>query len=334
MTQKCLITLKDIPERNSNPRMRDADARKLYGTTRFSGRLAVTRKELFAEGVKTVKGLSISGVQQKLSMRFDDAKNTLVPTDTQGAFIIKPSPDQYPNCAEMEHLGMLISKALGINTAQCALIEFHDGEKAYVTRRFDRDHGVTDKRPMEDLCSLSDFTKDDKYESSYESAGLILKEATGGKLSVMLDYFTRILAAYLMGNEDLHLKNFSVIRESGDTGLFFPRLSPNYDCVPTIVYEISNLGYLAMPLMEAERQGKHSEAYSYFGYYTQQDFLKLGESLGLNRKSVLACIDNIRKKMADIRPLIDSADIPKAFKVHLLETVNRRENALQAHLMR
>ena len=332
MTRRCLITLKKLSARNSNPRMRDTEARKLFGTTRFSGRLSLTRTELFTEGAKTVEGLSISGVQQKLSMRFNDKESTLVPTDTQGSFIIKPSPDQYPYCAEMEHLGMLISSMLGITTAQCGLVEFKDGEKAYVTRRFDRDHENSDKRPMEDLCSLSDYSKNDKYESSYETAGKVLKLATGGKLSVMLDYFNRVLAAYLMGNEDLHLKNFSVIREPEDTASYYPRLSPNYDCVPTIVYEISNVGYLAMPLLEAERQGVYSDAYNHFGYYTQRDFLDLGASLGLNRKSVLVCINNISKKLADILQLIEAAEIPDRYKTHLLETVTRREIAIQAQI--
>lgn len=332
MTQKCLISLKALPAKNSNARMRDSEARKLYGTTRFSGRLSMTRQQLFTEGARKLKGLSISGVQQKLSMYLDDERCTLLPTDTQGTFIIKPSPDQFPCCAEMEHLGMLISKKLGIDTAQCALVEFADGEeKAYVTKRFDRQAGSAEKLIMEDLCSLSDLARDDKYNSSYETAGLILKEATGGKLAVMQDYFKRVLAAYLMGNEDLHLKNLSVYKTVQDTGIHYRGLTPNYDCVPTIVYGMGDMnGFLAMPLMESERQGQYSEAYRYFGYYTQADFYDLGRALGLTDKAIAACLKSIDKQCSAILELIACADIPDIYRESLTETIQDRNRAIQS----
>ena len=336
MTQMCLITLKPLGPSNRNPRMRDSEARALYGTTTFSGQIPYTRQELFSEGAKSTQGMSISGVQQKLSLRFDKTARTLVPTSTGGTFIIKPSPDQYPQCAELEHLGMLISQLLGIETAQQGLVEFSNGEKAYITRRFDRADEDRMKLPMEDLCSLSDLPKDDKYESSYEAAGLVLREATGGKLVVLQDYVMRILVAYLIGNEDLHLKNFSVIRNPGDTSTFYSKLSPNYDNVPTIVYDLSVLnGYLAMPLMPAERTengGEYSKAYQYFGYYTQQDFIDLGESLGLNARVILTSIQRIEKKIPEMKALIECADIREAYKTKLLTTVSERMRALNARM--
>ncbi len=100
MTQRCFITLNSLPKSNSNPHMRDANARALYGTSAFSGCLNVSRQTLFSEGARETKGFSISGVRQKLSMKFDH---------------------------------------------------------------------------------LASLRRDNKYDSTYEAAGLILREATGGK---------------------------------------------------------------------------------------------------------------------------------------------------------
>lgn len=330
MTQRCFITLKSLPKSNSNPHMRDADARALYGTSAFSGCLNVSRQTLFTEGARETKGFSISGVQQKLSMRFDHERNTLVPTQTDGTFIIKPTPDPFPYCAELEHLGMLISRTLGIDTALCGLVEFEGGEKAYVTRRFDRIEGTDDKRTMEDLCSLAGLRRDNKYDSTYEAAGLILREATGGKAAVMLDYFNRVVAAYLMGNEDLHLKNFSVIRDPGDTSHYYPGLSPNYDCVPTRVYLMNTNGAMAMPLTNAEQAGDFSDAFSYYGYYTYQDFQHLGLAIGLNERAIGTCIKRLNAKLSAILELIEATAISDEYKTRLAEEISGRARAITA----
>ena len=68
MTQ-CYITLDSLVERNKNPHMKDSAAVKMFGSSAVSAHLSVSRQELFAEGVRFTKGMSISGVQQKLSLR-------------------------------------------------------------------------------------------------------------------------------------------------------------------------------------------------------------------------------------------------------------------------
>ncbi|WP_091354222.1 type II toxin-antitoxin system HipA family toxin [Amphritea atlantica] len=272
--------------------------------------------------------MSISGVQQKLSLKVDSDTSALVPTTSDGEYILKPSPDGLEACAEMEHLCMGISRAMGIETAESGLVEFSDGEKAYITKRYDRTS--TGKLHQEDLCSLSDRLKDDKYDSSYEAAGVLLRTVTGNKMAVQNEYFKRVLLSYLVGNDDQHLKNFSVIRQPDNKGLTYDRLTPNYDILCTAFYPTDGIGQLAMPLLESEKEGVFSEAHDYFGYYTKQDFMMLAEKIGLRSVAAEKAIKSFGKKLGLANQLIDRSYVPEHLKEKMKDLLALRYRAICA----
>jgi serine/threonine-protein kinase HipA len=77
---------------------------------------------------------------------------------------------------------------------------------------------------MEDFCQLSGFLTENKYKGSYEKAGkLVVKYCTNTGLDT-LNYFDLLLFSYLTGNNDMHLKNFSLLYEDKKIVL-----SPAYD---------------------------------------------------------------------------------------------------------
>ena len=87
------------------------------------------------------KRISISGVQEKVSLILDKNKLRLTNKGERGNYILKPIPrdlkkiDQVP---ANEHLTMQIARQVyNINTAENALIFFKNGEPAYITKRFD-----------------------------------------------------------------------------------------------------------------------------------------------------------------------------------------------------
>ena len=329
MTQ-CYITLDRLSAANKNPLMKDSAAKKMYGTATFDAKLSMTRSELFAQGRKFTQGMSISGVQQKLSMKIDPETKQLVPTTTAGEYIIKPTPDGLRCCAEMEHLCMRISHLVGIDTALCGLIEFSDGEKAYITKRYDRQLMSGSKLHQEDLCSIAGYVKRDKYEGSYQLAGINLLQATGHKLIAQYDFFCRILLAYLIGNDDMHLKNLSVLRLEKNTGLYYDRMTPNYDVLCTEFYETDILGALALPLLESERDGIFSKAHDYYGYYTKSDFMDLADSIGLTEVIASKGISLITSYLSEILELIDCSYIDADLKVDFKGLVAGRNRAIQA----
>lgn len=326
----CYITLDDIPERNKNDLMKDSAATKLYGYDRVSAKLDVTRQELFAEGRRYTQGMSISGVQQKLSMKLDPDSKKLVPTRDHGEYILKPTPDGLTDCAEMEHLCMEISRVLKIETALCGLVEFSDGEKAYITKRFDRTQ--EGKLHQEDLCSVIGNPRDDKYESTYESAGRVLAEATGGKVAVLDDYFRRVLLAYLIGNDDMHLKNISVMRAPGNKDQSYDKLTPHYDNLCTKFYNPGGLKFLAMDLLDADKDPEQgfSEAYQHFGYYTKADFMTLADKIGLHARIAEKAIKDIGTGLVKIKTLILRSYISDELKDEFQELVDSRYKAILA----
>jgi len=326
----CYITLDELPARNKNALMKDSAATRLYGSIRVAAKLDVTRQEMFEEGVQYTQGMSISGVQQKLSLKLDPDTLKLVPTDKYGEYILKPTPDGLRDCAEMEHLSMEISRAAKIDTALCGLVEFSDGERAYITKRFDRT--PNGKLHQEDLCSIIDRPKDDKYKSTYETAGRALSEATGGKVAVLDDFFKRVLLAFLIGNDDMHLKNISVMRLPGNSAQTYDRLTPNYDNLCTAFYNTGMLGMLAMPLLEADDDPARgfSEAFQFFGFYTKADFMTLAENIGLPAKVAEKAIKDLGKALAKINTLIIRSYISDELKEKLQELVDGRYRAICA----
>jgi len=133
----CRISLKPIKRNSKFPNYIDSEFRKLFQSLRVNPVLSFTRKEFFRESPSKSKGMSISGVQQKLSLKINSNKELEI-TPIGGEYILKPSPESFPNASENEHCAMSTSRLLGIETASCGLISFADGELVYITKRFDR----------------------------------------------------------------------------------------------------------------------------------------------------------------------------------------------------
>ena len=133
--------------------------------------------------MENMKYLSISGVQQKLSLIQEKKTLRLTKVKEQGTHILKPIPSFLKKANMLpanEHLTMLIArKVYNISTAENAMIFFQDGTPAYITKRFDVKAGGG-KWGKEDFATLAGKTKSNsenyKYEFSYEELGLLIKK--------------------------------------------------------------------------------------------------------------------------------------------------------------
>lgn len=330
----CHISLKPLDGSERYPGYRDDAVRDLLGGIRVSPMLDFSRQGFFQESRSKTQGMSISGAQQKLSMRTVGGR--LVPTVTGGEFILKPSPEAYPYAAENEHAAMVCGRLLGITTAKCGLVPFEGGELAYLTRRFDRE-AKGEKRHQEDLAQIFNLPSKQKYSGTYERAGRAIFEATGGKKAVIRNFIHRLLFAYLIGNDDLHLKNISLQRLPDNRGPFYDKLSPNYDVLFCTVFDRGEEGlqYLALGLLEDPEEGGElfSEHYQHFGYYTGADFITLGERLELPGRVVERLIDELLKNVTAVCELIDISFMPEEMKADARRVVQQRARAL-AHVAR
>ena len=321
----CKISLKPVKPNSKHPDYLDSEFRKLFSGIKVNPVLSFTRKDFFRQSPVKSRGMSISGVQEKLSFRIN-AEKELEITDSDGEYILKPSPEAFPHASENEHCAMLTSQALGIETALCGLVSFSDGELAYLVKRFDR-KGDT-KIHQEDLAQGFSLESEDKYTHSYEKAGNLISTMTNGKASVVFDFFCRVMHAYLIGNDDMHLKNISLQKLPENNGLYYDRLTPNYDCLFTAAFDTaSGPGCLALDLLEDEKEGVFSKSYETYGFYTRSDFKLLGTRLGLREKSVEALIQRIRNKESALLNPVHCSYMPDDMKKKAASIISERMKA-------
>ena len=290
-------------------------------------KLTFSRSDFFKESVKFSQGMSISGVQQKLSLIIND-NNIFEIVSTNGTYILKPSPESFPSAAENEQCAMAISRFIGIDTAFSANIQFSDGEEAYITKRYDRINGV--KLHQEDLAQGFDLPSEDKYKKSYEEALKLSRLMSGGKLSVVKDLFNRIIFAYLIGNDDMHLKNMSLIRKPENKTQNYDSLTPNYDQLFVHVFpNPSKPGVLALDLLKEESDGIFTEVYDKYGFYTGHDFYELGKRVGLKPPVINNVLNTYFQRETEIIEIIHNSFMPNEMKNKAILLFQDRIKALK-----
>jgi serine/threonine-protein kinase HipA len=294
--------------------------KKLFGSLKVEPYLDFDKAE-FASRIsfENTKRMSISGVQQKLSVRIQD--NKIIPTDVGGEYILKPTPNEYPEASENEHLSMLLGQALGFDTPPFGLVNLKGGEKAYIIKRFDKEN---DKRlHCEDMTQIMSLNKDShqeyKYGKSYEEVGYAILRSTGGNKACLLDFLMRMIFNFMINNGDFHLKNISLQVQAPKKELVFDRLTPNYDSLNTRLY-FPNEAIFALDLFA---EGYFTEKYEVLGYYTAEDFEELAGKFEIPKVLIQKFINKLHKQKNKLIELIEASflsDEKKAlYKSHIGE---------------
>jgi len=221
--------------------------------------------------------MTVTGVQKKLSLHLSaEAKQQrLTFVNLWGEFILKPQVESYSELPENEFLTMCLADMLKIKTVPHALIRMKSGDSAYITKRIDRSGDR--KIHMEDMCQLSEKATEDKYRGSLEQVGKIVNKYCSNRLLDALRFFELVLFAYITGNSDMHLKNFSLIEYSDGIALV-----PAYDLLNT-------------RLVISEKDDPDESALSINGKRRKigfSDFFEFGLNLSLSEKQ----IENVFKR--------------------------------------
>ncbi|HPA24429.1 MAG TPA: HipA domain-containing protein [Candidatus Cloacimonas sp.] len=221
--------------------------------------LEYTAAEQRSEAMARATKLSIQGVQPKLSaiLNIKDSRFELV--DTGGKYILKPQHHIYPQLPENEDVTMRMAKAAGINVPLHGMIWSKDGSLTYFIKRFDR-AGHKDKIPLEDFAQLAGLSRDTKYNYTMEKLILLIDEFCTFPVIEKAKLFRLVLFNFLTGNEDMHLKNYSVIR-NGDK----IELSPAYDLVNSTIVLKGGAEEIALSLAGKKRKLTRKVLVDYFG---------------------------------------------------------------------
>jgi len=254
-------------------------------------------KELAVEALG--KSISVPGVQPKLSLDFKGKggkESRLTIVGLWGRFILKPPFEDYPEMPELEDLTMHMSELLNINTAEHSLIKLKSGELAYISKRFDRIKN--EKLHVEDMAQLTGTLTENKYRSSMEKIGkAILKYSSYPGIDA-IGYFELALFSFLSGNSDMHLKNFSLIRNEDDEIM----LSPAYDLLSTKLLIPKDKEELALPL-----NGKKSNL-------KKKDFDLFAAQLGINESALRKIYGKFGDSFPDMKKLINKSFLSKEMK--------------------
>lgn len=179
----------------------------------------------------TIGRTTVSGVQRKISVGLRAERQTLTIVEADARYILKPPSNEYPGLPANEHLTMRLADLFGIPAPANGLIRLADGKLAYVVRRFDRP-AQGGKRRQEDFCQLAGKPAKAKYEGSAELLVRLIRTYSAEPIADLGRLLQMLVFAWWTGNEDAHLKNFSLLADASGAHV----LSPVYDQVNTRLY--------------------------------------------------------------------------------------------------
>jgi len=333
-TQRCLITLNLLKESELKTGYSSKGIRHLLGSLNVALKLPFTRSQFIQELPERQKGMSISGYQPKLSLRLE--KGELVVVSNDGTYILKPSPEEYPHLAENEHATMCVMQRLKFDVPPFGLMAFrHDenrpDELAFVIKRYDRTESGKTRLHQEQLDGAMDLG--DKYGRvdnnktiSYEKAAKFLNARVSNSLKSKRDLFLRIVYAYVLGNNDFHLRNIGIILPEKNS----PFLAPIYDFISVVPYPAAFGEYLALPLLEREEKdaGNAPGMNSEYGEYLGADFILLAQGMDINPALARKWLSGVVTHHQLIIDTYTESHMPESQRVVVLDNIARRMTLL------
>lgn len=272
--------------------------------------LPYTATELRQEAANRAKKLSIQGVQPKLSAAISVVEQEFKIVDQFGTYIIKPQNDLFPELPQNEDVTMKMAKAFGLDVPFHGMLYAKDGSLSYFIKRFDR-YGKGKKIATEDFAQLTGNTRDTKYRFTMEKLVPVIDEFCSFPAIEKADFFKRVLFCYVTGNEDMHLKNFSLITKNGKT-----TLTPIYDFLNSSIVIKNPEEEIALTL-----KGKKSnlKATDFIDYYTK-------ERLQLNEKTVVTILEQMENAIPKWKELLEISFLSDEMKEKYLELLKYKLN--------
>ena len=188
---------------------------KAFYGTKFAPVLSYRLDEMEKLAREAVEmSVTVPGVQPKLSLGWiknnleNGHKDRLTIMDAlEGLYILKPQNSQYEQMPENEHLSMKLAALFKIEVVPSNLIRLSSGELCYITKRIDRKNDNS-KIHMIDFLQIMEL--EDKYLGTMENLGKTIGELSVNTLMDKLRFFELTLFNFIIGNNDMHLKNFSM----------------------------------------------------------------------------------------------------------------------------
>ena len=292
--------------------------KRFFGTTKLP-EIEIDDKALNLLATETTnKGFTVPGVQKKLSLHLvsDSNKPRLTLVNYPTGYILKPQVAEFEALPESEQLIMTMADMAGISTVPHALIKGNKG-LAYITKRVDRNliDNKIEMLAMEDFCQLDLRLTEDKYRGSYERCAKIIKQYSSRVGIDMAEFYIRLVFCFIVGNSDMHLKNFSLIETAEGSGEYV--LSPAYDLLPVNANMPADKEQFALAM-----NGKKMNI-------RKGDFLKFADTCDISRQTAEKLIENLVKLTPKWLSMCEKSLLPDELKERLKKIITERTEILQ-----
>jgi serine/threonine-protein kinase HipA len=273
---------------------------------------AEQQRQIAAEMAEKV---SIQGVQPKFSAVLSPSKGEFQLVEKDGRYILKPPHRDFQQVPENEALTMDLARRAGVETPPFGLVSNIDGTYTYFIQRFDR-KGKKNKIATEDFAQLSQESRQTKYRSSLERVAGVVDEYCTFPLPEKLKLWRRVLVSYLTGNEDMHLKNYSLVTENDKT-----TMSPAYDLLNTTIILKEPKEESALPLNGKKAKLSRSDFVDYYAW----------QRLGLSPTVTTRILGELESTLPKWHARIERDHLlAEDFKTSYQELVTRRAQVLFA----
>ncbi len=195
--------------------------------------------------------LSLAGAQDKVAVRIEGDEVSLPLGGAPSTHILKPAVERFAGVVFNEHLCLKLAAASGLPAAAVETRSV-DGMDYLLVERYDRTHRpvaggapVLDRLHQEDFCQAQGIASEMKYQKehgpSLKQCFSLLRDVSSAPVVDLARFLNAVIFNYLVGNNDAHGKNFSLLYHGVGTANLEIRLAPLYDIVSTVNFpELSN----------------------------------------------------------------------------------------------
>ena len=274
--------------------------------------LRLTAEEQRQEAMVRATKMSIQGVQPKLSARLRPKAGCFEIVDKGGRYILKPQHHTFRHLPENEDVTMRLAESVGIEVPVHGLVYSRDESLTYFIRRFDRT-GRNAKLAVEDFAQLAGSSRDTKYDFSMERLVPLIDQHCTFPAVERVELFRRVLFCFLTGNEDMHLKNFSIIVKDDTV-----KLAPAYDFLNTTIALRRADEEMALPLHGKKHNLNRNDLIRYYGR----------ERLRLNEVVIDEVLGDFAVSIALWAAVIESSFLPAGLQAEYTKLVGDRATRL------
>jgi serine/threonine-protein kinase HipA len=271
--------------------------------------LPLTQEEQLREAAIRADKMSIQGVQPKLSAKLNVKDEVFDIVDRGGEYILKPQNNFYPELPENESLTMKLAELIGVEVPLSGMIYSSDEKFTYFIKRFDR-YGRSKKLSLEDFAQLAGKSRETKYDYSMEKLITLIDTFCTFPAIEKVKLFRLSIFNFLIGNEDMHLKNFSLITRDNKV-----ELSPAYDLLNTTIVVSKSQVEIALPLAGKKRNLSTKILIDYFAK----------ERLKLNQTIISQVFNKINTEWNNWEKLLNISFLSNEMKEKYFELMKKRK---------